>query len=107
MKAGAIDFIEKPYDGELLLGAVRSALTSRAADEKRDGERAEIQERLAALSPRERQVLDGLIAGHHNKTIAHELGISARTVEIYRANVMAKMQASSLSQLVRMALIAT
>ncbi len=106
MKAGAVDFIEKPYDGELLLGAVRSALTARKADQKRDGERAEIQERLAALSPRERQVLDGLVAGHHNKTIAHELGISARTVEIYRANVMAKMQAASLSQLVRMALIA-
>jgi two-component system response regulator FixJ len=106
MKAGAIDFIEKPYDGEALLGAVRSALTARQADEKRDGERAAIQERLAALSPRERQVLDGLVAGHHNKTIAHELGISARTVEIYRANVMAKMKAASLSQLVRMALIA-
>ena len=67
---------------------------------------AEIKERLAALSPRERQVLDGLVAGDQNKTIAHELGISARTVEIYRANVMAKMQAASLSQLVRMALIA-
>ena len=106
MKAGAVDFIEKPYDDEVLLGAVRSALSARKADEKRDGERAAIQERLAALSPRERQVLDGLIAGHHNKTIAYELGISARTVEIYRANVMAKMQATSLSHLVRMALIA-
>jgi two-component system response regulator FixJ len=106
MKAGAVDFIEKPYDGEILLAAVRSALSAQRSDAKRDGERAEIQERLAALSPRERQVLDGLIAGQHNKTIAHELGISARTVEIYRANVMAKMQASSLSQLVRMALIA-
>jgi two-component system response regulator FixJ len=105
MKAGAVDFIEKPYDGEILLAAVRSALSAQRSDAKRDGERAEIQERLAALSPRERQVLDGLIAGQHNKTIAHELGISARTVEIYRANVMAKMQASSLSQLVRMALI--
>jgi two-component system, LuxR family, response regulator FixJ len=106
MKAGAVDFIEKPYDDEVLLGAVRSALSARKAEEKRDGERAAIRERLAALSPRERQVLDGLIAGYHNKTIAHELGISARTVEIYRANVMAKMQATSLSQLVRMALIA-
>ena len=106
MKAGAVDFIEKPYDGEALLAAVRSALSAQKADAKRDGERAQIQERLAALSPRERQVLDGLVAGHHNKTIAHELGISARTVEIYRANVMAKMQATSLSHLVRMALIA-
>jgi two-component system response regulator FixJ len=106
MKAGAVDFIEKPYDGEILLGAVRSALTTQRTDAKRDGERAEIQARLAALSPRERQVLDGLIAGQQNKTIAHDLGISARTVEIYRANVMTKMQAASLSQLVRMALIA-
>jgi two-component system, LuxR family, response regulator FixJ len=106
MKAGAVDFIEKPYDGEILLAAVRSALSAQRTDAKRDSERAEIQERLAALSPRERQVLDGLIAGQPNKAIAHELGISARTVEIYRANVMAKMQATSLSQLVRMALIA-
>jgi two-component system response regulator FixJ len=106
MKAGAVDFIEKPYDGEILLGAVRSALATQRTDAKRDGERAEIQARLAALSPRERQVLDGLIAGQQNKTIAHDLGISARTVEIYRANVMTKMQATSLSQLVRMALIA-
>jgi two-component system, LuxR family, response regulator FixJ len=104
MKAGAVDFIEKPYDGEVLLAAVRSALTTQRADAKRDGEKAKIQGRLAALSPRERQVLEGLVAGHPNKTIAHELGISARTVEIYRANVMAKMQATSLSQLVRMAL---
>ena len=106
MKAGAADFIEKPYDGEALLAAVRSALSTRRLDAQRDGERAQIQERLAALSRRERQVLEGLVAGHHNKTIAHELGISSRTVEIYRANVMAKMQAASLSHLVRMALIA-
>ena len=106
MKAGAVDFIEKPYDGEILLGAVRSALSTQRADATRSGERAEILERLAALSSRERQVLDGLVAGQYNKTIAHELGISARTVEIYRANVMTKMQATSLSHLVRMALIA-
>jgi two-component system response regulator FixJ len=106
MKAGAVDFIEKPYDGETLLAAVRSALSTQRADAARDGERAEILERLAALSSRERQVLDGLLGGQHNKTIAHELGISARTVEIYRANVMTKMRATSLSHLVRMALIA-
>jgi two-component system, LuxR family, response regulator FixJ len=106
MKAGAVDFIEKPYDGEVLLAAVRSALSTRRPDAQRDGERAKIQERLAALSPRERQVLEGLVAGHANKAIAHELGISSRTVEIYRANVMAKMQATSLSHLVRMALTA-
>jgi len=106
MKAGAVDFIEKPYDGETLLAAVRSALSTQKADATRDGERAEILERLAALSSRERQVLDGLVEGQQNKTIAHELGISARTVEIYRANVMTKMRATSLSHLVRMALIA-
>jgi two-component system, LuxR family, response regulator FixJ len=106
MKLGAVDFIEKPYDGKALLGAVRSALSTQRADARRDVERAEILGRLAALSSRERQVLDGLIAGQHNKTIAHELGISARTVEIYRANVMTKTKATSLSQLVRMALIA-
>jgi two-component system, LuxR family, response regulator FixJ len=106
MKAGAVDFIEKPYDAEILLAAVRSALSTQRADATRDAERAEILGRLVALSSRERQVLDGLVAGQHNKTIAHELGISARTVEIYRANVMTKMQATSLSHLVRMALIA-
>jgi two-component system response regulator FixJ len=106
MKAGAVDFIEKPYDAGILLEAVHRALSTQRADAMRDGERAEILGRLTALSSRERQVLDGLVAGQHNKTIAHELGISARTVEIYRANVMTKMQATSLSHLVRMALIA-
>ena len=89
----------------MLLTVVRSALSAQRTDAKRDSERAEIQKRLAALSPRERQVLDGLVAGQPNKTIAHELGISARTVEIYRANVMTKMKAASLSDLVRMAVI--
>jgi len=92
MKAGAADFIGKPYDGEVLLGAVRSALSARKTDEKPDSERAEIKKRLAALSARERQVLEGLVAGHQNKTIAHELGISDRTVEIYRANVMERRE---------------
>ena len=106
MKAGAVDFIEKPCDGEALLSAVRSALSAHGKDVRRDSERAEITARLAALSQRERQVLDGLIAGWSNKAIANELGISTRTVEVYRAHVMTKMQATSLSQLVRMALTA-
>ena len=105
MRLGALDFIEKPYECEVLLGAVRTALSAHDRDAKRDAERAEIQERLASLSPREREVLDGLVAGKPNKIIAHDLGISPRTVEIYRANVMTKMQATSLSHLVRMALI--
>jgi two-component system, LuxR family, response regulator FixJ len=105
MKGGAVDFIEKPFDDELLLSAVRTALRQHEKDVLREAEIREIQTRLNALSGRERQVLDGLVAGHPNKTIAFDLGISARTVEIYRANVMTKMQASSLSDLVRMALI--
>jgi two-component system response regulator FixJ len=106
MKAGAADFIEKPFDDQLLLDALRSALAGRSSDSKRQAERAEIQERLASLSARERQVLEGLVNGHANKVIAHDLGISPRTVEIYRANLMTKMNAPSLSDLVRMALIA-
>jgi len=104
MKGGAADFIEKPFDDEVLLAAVRSALDRMQESGKRDAERTHVNERLAALSNRERQVLEGLVAGHPNKTIAFDLGISPRTVEIYRANVMTKMQAASLSELVRMAL---
>jgi two-component system, LuxR family, response regulator FixJ len=106
MKHGAADFLEKPFDGELLLNSVRSALNRRGKDDKREVERAEILENLAALSNRERQVLEGLVAGNANKVIAFDLTISPRTVEIYRANVMAKMAAASLSDLVRKALVA-
>jgi two-component system response regulator FixJ len=106
MKAGAVDFIEKPFDDDVMLAAVRSALTRGAMTGKRDAERAEIEERIKSLSAREREVLQGLVGGHPNKIIAFNLGISPRTVEIYRANVMSKMQAPSLSDLVRMALIA-
>jgi two-component system response regulator FixJ len=106
MKAGAVDFIEKPFDEATMLTAVRAALARGEAVEKRDAERAEIEKRLNGLSGREREVLLGLVRGQPNKIIAHNLGISPRTVEIYRANVMAKMDAPSLSDLVRMALIA-
>jgi len=84
---------------------VRSALDKEADSAKRSAEVAEINEKLAALSNRERQVLDGLVAGHANKNIAFDLGISPRTVEIYRANLMTKMGANSLSDLVRMAMM--
>jgi two-component system, LuxR family, response regulator FixJ len=105
MRFGAVDFLEKPFDDEILLQSVRAALRQQAGAARRQSERAEIENRLAALSPRERDVLGGLVAGRANKQIAFELGISPRTVEIYRANLMDKMQAGSLSDLVRMALI--
>jgi two-component system, LuxR family, response regulator FixJ len=106
MKIGAIDFLEKPFDDEVLLASVRSALNKLDRDHKRQAERSDIEGRLAALSSRERDVLEGLVAGHANKQIAHDLGISPRTIEIYRANLMTKMKAASLPDLVRMALIA-
>ncbi|TIS97743.1 response regulator FixJ [Mesorhizobium sp.] len=105
MKEGASDFIEKPFDDEVLIEAIRSALGSRNQADAAHPQNSEIRGRLSALSERERQVLDGLVSGLPNKTIAYDLGISPRTVEIHRANVMSKMAASSLSHLVRMALI--
>jgi len=105
MRFGAVDFLEKPFDDEILLQSVRAALRQQAGTAKRQSERADIEGRLATLSPRERDVLGGLVAGRANKQIAFDLGISPRTVEIYRANLMDKMQAGSLSDLVRMALI--
>ncbi len=101
MKAGAVDFIEKPFDQEAILTAVKAAL-ERGGE---GGDTAAIAARLASLSERERQVLEGLIAGHPNKTIAYDLGISPRTVEVYRANLMTKMEAKSLSELIRMAIL--
>ncbi|MBX9776504.1 MAG: response regulator transcription factor FixJ [Xanthobacteraceae bacterium] len=106
MKIGAADFLEKPFDDDALLASVRSALNQQESDSQRNAERAEINDRLATLSNRERDVLNGLVAGFPNKTIAYDLGISPRTVEIYRANLMTKMEAASLSDLVRMAMIA-
>ncbi|HZV06137.1 MAG TPA: response regulator FixJ [Gemmataceae bacterium] len=105
MKAGAVDFIEKPFDDEVMIAAVKAALARRAGDRERDALSAEIGKRLKLLSERERQVMRGLVAGKPNKIIAYDLSISPRTVEIYRANVMTKMQADSLSALVRMALL--
>lgn len=106
MRLGAVDFLEKPFDDNAILAAVRSAFSRNSAGGEREILKSEIHQKLATLSPRERQVLDGLVAGRPNKIIAFDLGISARTVEVYRANLMTKMQASSLSDLVRMALIA-
>ena len=106
MRLGAMDFLEKPFEDEAVLASVRSALDKGDRDQKRQAERSNIEARLAALSNRERDVLKGLVAGRANKQIAYDLGISARTIENYRANLMMKTQAASLSDLVRMALIA-
>jgi two-component system response regulator FixJ len=104
MKAGVTDFLEKPFDDQQLLSAVRRALDRSRDIASQEAERQEIAARIAELSGREREVLDGLVDGKPNKIIAFDLGISARTVEIYRANVMTKMKAKSLSELVRMTL---
>jgi two-component system response regulator FixJ len=103
MKAGAVDFIEKPFGDDVLLAAIGAAVDR---EQKTGRPGAEVQVRLAALTAREKEVLDGLLAGHPNKTIAYDLELSPRTVEVHRANVMMKMGATSLSELVRMALAA-
>ncbi|MFI4995382.1 MAG: response regulator FixJ [Hyphomicrobiales bacterium] len=104
MKLGAFDFLEKPFDDELLIARVRSAFQRGETLAEADMRAREIAERIASLTPRERQVLERLVAGQPNKAIGRDLAISPRTVEIYRANVMAKMKASSVSELVRLTL---
>jgi two-component system response regulator FixJ len=106
MKVGAVDFLEKPFDDEMILSSIRTALNKDADSTRQKVEQTQINEKLAALSNREYQVLEGLVAGKPNKIIAFDLGISPRTVEIYRANLMTKMGANSLSDLVRMAMTA-
>jgi len=104
LKNGALDLIEKPYSAETIIAAVRQAMTQLVAQTDRASRRNEAAERVAALSARESEVLAGVVKGHSNKEIARELGISPRTVEAYRANLMMKMEADSLSDLVRMAI---
>jgi two-component system response regulator FixJ len=106
MKAGAIDFIEKPFSEDTILETVQHALAQAAKSRRPSGGDDEANLRLDNLTPREREVLVGLVAGLPNKTIAYDLGISARTVEIHRARVMEKMQVKSLSALVRLAISA-
>jgi two-component system response regulator FixJ len=104
MKLGAVDFLEKPFEDDRLIGMIELALKQAEPGAKNEAVTAEIRSRIASLSPRERQVMDGLIAGLSNKLIARDYDISPRTIEVYRANVMTKMQAGSLSELVRLAM---
>lgn len=105
LRAGVSDFIEKPFSDEAILLAVRSALAKLESRSEMDAERADIERRLKTLSGRESEVMEGLVEGKANKVIAYDLDISARTVEVYRANVMTKMGARTLSELVRMVMI--
>jgi two-component system, LuxR family, response regulator FixJ len=104
MKLGAMDFLEKPFEDDRLIGMIETALSRAEPGVKSEAVMREIQSRIASLSRREREVMDGLIAGLSNKLIAREYDISPRTIEVYRANVMTKMQAASLSELVRLAM---
>lgn len=104
MKNGALDFIEKPFSDDVLIASIRRTVEQAAAQVQSEAMLAQTRERLASLSERETQVLKGVVAGLPNKTIAFELGISPRTVEVYRAGLMGKMQARSLPELVRMVL---
>jgi two-component system response regulator FixJ len=102
MKLGAVDFLEKPFEDDRLIAMIDSAIREAEPAAKSEAVAHDIAARVASLSPRERQVMDGLIAGLSNKLIAREYDISPRTIEVYRANVMTKMQANSLSELVRL-----
>jgi two-component system, LuxR family, response regulator FixJ len=104
MKLGAVDFLEKPFEDDRLIGMIEAAVRQAEPAAKSEAVTLDIATRIASLSPRERQVMEGLIAGLSNKLIARDYDISPRTIEVYRANVMTKMQANSLSELVRLAM---
>jgi two-component system response regulator FixJ len=104
MKLGAVDFLEKPFEDDRLIGMIEVALKQAETGARSEAAVLEIAARVESLSPRERQVMEGLVAGLSNKQIARDYDISPRTIEVYRANVMTKMQAGSLSELVRLAM---
>jgi two-component system response regulator FixJ len=104
MKLGAVDFLEKPFEDDRLIGMIDVALKQAESGARSEAAVLDIAARIESLSPRERQVMEGLVAGLSNKIIAREYDISPRTIEVYRANVMTKMLAGSLSELVRLAM---
>jgi two-component system, LuxR family, response regulator FixJ len=104
MKLGAVEFLEKPFEDDRLIGMIEAAIRQAEPAARNEAVTHDIAARVATLSPRERQVMEGLIAGLSNKLIARDYDISPRTIEVYRANVMTKMQANSLSELVRLAM---
>jgi len=104
MKLGAVDFLEKPFEDDRLIAMIEMAIQQAEPAARSEALAQDIAARVASLSPRERQVMNGLIAGLSNKLIARDYDISPRTIEVYRANVMTKMQANSLSELVRLAM---
>ena len=104
MKLGAVDFLEKPFEDDRLIAMIEMAIQQAEPAARSEALTQDIAARVASLSPRERQVMNGLIAGLSNKLIARDYDISPRTIEVYRANVMTKMQANSLSELVRLAM---
>jgi two-component system, LuxR family, response regulator FixJ len=106
MKAGAVDFTEKPLDQKVFLESVRHAVIIGEKTRNRAAETKAAQKQLARLTPRERHVLEELVSGLSNKAAAHKLGLSPRTIEVYRAQIMDKLQAGSLSDLVRLAVTA-
>ncbi len=106
MKAGAVDFVQKPFHDQELLDRIHEALEQNARTRQAMAERTKITARLAHLTPRELEVMDGVVAGKSNKVIAAELGISGKTVEVHRAKIMEKMQAKSLAELVQLTLLA-
>jgi len=105
LKKGAVDFIEKPFDNEVLLRSINDALRCEHSLRERRGVKRDLLDKFSTLTPREQQVLTYVVSGISNKSLAEQLGVSSRTIEVHRSRIMAKMGACSLAELVRMALL--